>query len=144
MYIYIYHLQISLYDNNSLYKNVSTWKLYYIIFIPLGNYILHSIYSTWKLYYIINLFGCIFPLLEILLCNYKRSGGNFPYIIFYSVPWKIPYGIGWNIICERQRSLYGITCVLRIFWQTWLHILTEIKKSHFVSLFYLYWYFLIY
>jgi hypothetical protein len=28
---------ISLYDNNSLYKNFSTWKLYYIIFIPLGN-----------------------------------------------------------------------------------------------------------
>jgi hypothetical protein len=60
--------------------------------------ILHSIYSTWKLYYIINLFGCIFPLLEILLCNNKSSGGNFPYITFYPVPWKIPSGIGWNII----------------------------------------------
>jgi hypothetical protein len=99
------------------------------------------------------------------------------------------------IICERQRTLYGIKCVLRIFWQTWLYILTNKKefdvlytpipcntlthstnedlrnikrkgdpevsyplsyvryhwnpepvcnKSHFVSLFYLYWYFLIY
>ena len=27
------------------------------------------------------------------------------------------------IICECQRALYGMKCVLRIFWQTWLHIL---------------------
>ena len=26
------------------------------------------------------------------------------------------------LICERQRALYGIKCVLRISWQTWLHI----------------------
>jgi hypothetical protein len=32
--------------------------------------------------------------LEMLLCYYKSSRGNFPYIIFYPVPWKIPYGIG--------------------------------------------------
>ena len=32
------------------------------------------------------------------------------------------------IICEHQRALYGIICVLRIFWQTWLHILTDKKK----------------
>jgi len=30
-------LQISLYDNNSLYKKISTLKLYYIIFIRLEN-----------------------------------------------------------------------------------------------------------
>ena len=24
------------------------------------------------------------------------------------------------ILCERQRALYGIKCVLSIFWQTWL------------------------
>ena len=98
------------------------------------------------------------------------------------------------LICERKRALYSIKCVLRIFWQTWLHILIakfflthckhvlcntlthstnehllNIKRkgdpevsyplsyyryhwnpepvcneSHFVSLFYLYWYFLIY
>ena len=42
-----------------------------------------------------NFFGCIFPLvLEMLLCYYKSSRGNFPCIIFYPVPWKIPYGIG--------------------------------------------------
>ena len=29
-------------------------------------------------------------------------------------------------ICERQRALYGIKCVLRIFWQTLLHILIHI------------------
>jgi hypothetical protein len=84
-YNHTYHLQIS-YDNNSLYKNFSTWKLYYIIFIPLGN---SSLSVKLK-----NIFGCIFPLVEILLRNYKSSGGNFPYIIFYPVPWKIPYGIG--------------------------------------------------
>ena len=33
------------------------------------------------------------------------------------------------LICERQRALYGIKCVLRIFWQTWLHILMNKKKS---------------
>ena len=33
------------------------------------------------------------------------------------------------ILCERQRALYGIKCVLRIFWQTWLHILTNKKNS---------------
>ena len=95
-------------------------------------------------------------------------------------------------LCERQWALYGIQCVLRIFWQTWLYILTKkgkkltlckhvpcntlthstnedllnikrkgdpevlyplsyvryhwnpeplCNKSHFVSLFYLYWYF---
>jgi hypothetical protein len=33
------------------------------------------------------------------------------------------------ILYERQRALYGIKCVLRIFWQTWMHILTNIKKS---------------
>jgi hypothetical protein len=27
------------------------------------------------------------------------------------------------LICERKRALYSIKCVLRIFWQTWLHIL---------------------
>jgi hypothetical protein len=93
-YNHTYHLQISLYDNNSLYKNFSTWKLYYILYLFHSETQLHSIYSTWKLlhnnystqkfYYIIiippgnsttvklkNLFGCIFPLLEILLCNCK-------------------------------------------------------------------------
>ena len=25
-----------------------------------------------------------------------------------------------HLICERQRALYGIKCVLGIFWQTWL------------------------
>ena len=99
-----------------------------------------------------------------------------------------------GLICERQWALYGIKCVLRIFWQTWQHIQTNKKKStlckhvpcstlthstnevllnikrkgdpevsyplsyvryywnsepvcnksNFVSLFYLYWYFLIY
>jgi hypothetical protein len=33
------------------------------------------------------------------------------------------------LICERQRALYGIKCVLRIFWQTWLHILMDVKKN---------------
>jgi hypothetical protein len=28
-----------------------------------------------------------------------------------------------------MRALYSIKCVLRIFWQTWLHILTNQKKS---------------
>ena len=32
------------------------------------------------------------------------------------------------ILFERQRALYGIKCVLRIFWQTWLYILTNKKK----------------
>jgi hypothetical protein len=32
------------------------------------------------------------------------------------------------IICERQRALYGIKCVLGFFSQTWLHILTDKKK----------------
>ena len=26
-----------------------------------------------------------------------------------------------DLICECQRALYGIKCVLRIFWQTWMH-----------------------
>ena len=96
----------------------------------------------------------------------------------------------WRLICERQRAFYDIKCVLRIYWQTWLHMLMDKKnsthckhvpyntlthstnenllnikrkgdpkyrtlsrvryhwnpepvsnKSHFVSLFYLYWYF---
>jgi hypothetical protein len=102
---------------------------------------------------------------------------------------------GFILICEHERALYGIKCVLRIFLQTsftWLNIVTNKKKStlckhwfrvthstnedllnikrkgdpevsyplsyvryhwnpepvcnksHFVSLFYLYWYFLIY
>jgi hypothetical protein len=34
-----------------------------------------------------------------------------------------------KILCERQRALYGIKCVLRIFWQTWLHILMDKKHS---------------
>ena len=34
-----------------------------------------------------------------------------------------------HLICERQRALYGIKCVLRIFLQTWLHILMNKKKS---------------
>jgi hypothetical protein len=38
-------------------------------------------------------------------------------------------------ICERQRPLYGIKCVLRIFWQTWLHILTEKKIWCFENMF---------
>ena len=105
------------------------------------------------------------------------------------------YDLLYQLICERERALYGMKCVLRIFWQTWLHIYWRIKKnstlckhvpcntlthstnedllnikrkgdpevsyplsyvryhwnlepvcnkSHFVSLFYLYWYFLIY
>ena len=33
------------------------------------------------------------------------------------------------LLCERQQALYGIKCVLRIFWQTWLHILTDKKNS---------------
>ena len=32
------------------------------------------------------------------------------------------------ILCERQRALYGMKCVLRIFWQTWMHILTNKKN----------------
>ena len=32
-----------------------------------------------------------------------------------------------QLICERQRALYGIKCVLRIFWQTWQHIYWRIK-----------------
>ena len=97
----------------------------------------------------------------------------------------------WIFICERKRALDGIQCVLRIFWQTWLHKLMNktistlckyvtcntlthstnedllnierkgdpevlyplsyvryywnpepvCNKSHFGSLFYLYWYF---
>ena len=111
-------------------------------------------------------------------------------------PWPL-YGMviaNTTLLCECQRALYGIQCVLRIFWQTWLDIVTNKKnfdalfffpcntlthstnedllkikrkgdpevsyplsyvryhrnpepvcnKSHFVSLFYLYWYFLIY
>jgi hypothetical protein len=27
--------------------------------------------------------------------------------------------VSFYLICERQRALYGIKCVLRIFWQTW-------------------------
>ena len=34
-----------------------------------------------------------------------------------------------DIICERERALYGIKCVLGIFWQTWMHILMNKKKS---------------
>ena len=34
-----------------------------------------------------------------------------------------------KLICERQRVLYGIKCVLRIFCQTWLHILVDKKKE---------------
>jgi hypothetical protein len=34
-----------------------------------------------------------------------------------------------KIICERQRALYGIKCVLRIFGKTWLNIVTNKKKS---------------
>jgi hypothetical protein len=97
-----------------------------------------------------------------------------------------------RLLCERQWALYGIKCVLRIFWQIWLCTYWRIKKnwrfintfrvthstnedllnikrkgdpevlyplsyvryhwnpepvcnkSYFVSLFYLYWYFLIY
>ena len=36
---------------------------------------------------------------------------------------------GFILIWECQRALYGIKCVLRIFWQTWLYILTNKKKS---------------
>ena len=32
-----------------------------------------------------------------------------------------------SLICERQRALYSIKCVLRIFWQTWMHILMNKK-----------------
>ena len=32
------------------------------------------------------------------------------------------------LICEREWALYGIKCVLRIFWQTWLDIVTNKKK----------------
>jgi hypothetical protein len=35
---------------------------------------------------------------------------------------------GFKIICELQRALYGIKCVLRIFKQTWLNILWKKKK----------------
>ena len=38
-------------------------------------------------------------------------------------------------ICELQRALYGIKCVLRIFWQTWLHILMHIFSLHIVNTF---------
>jgi hypothetical protein len=34
-----------------------------------------------------------------------------------------------NFIWERQRILYGIQYVLRIFWQTWIHILMHIFFS---------------
>jgi hypothetical protein len=33
------------------------------------------------------------------------------------------------ILCERKWALYGIKCILRIFWQTWLHIVMNKKKS---------------
>jgi hypothetical protein len=33
------------------------------------------------------------------------------------------------ILCERQRALYGLKCVLTIFWQTWLHILMDKQNS---------------
>ena len=32
---------------------------------------------------------------------------------------------GFKIICEHQRALYGIACVLRIFLQTWLYNIDE-------------------
>jgi hypothetical protein len=43
--------------------------------------------------------------------------------------WPCLFHINW-IICERQRALYGIKCVLRIFWQTWLHILIVMDKKN--------------
>jgi hypothetical protein len=47
---------------------------------------------------------------------------------------------GWSryLICERQRALYGIKCVLRIFWQTWLHISKALPKWSKTSPFLLY------
>ena len=35
----------------------------------------------------------------------------------------------WRLICERQRAFYDIKCVLRIYWQTWLHMLMDKKNS---------------
>ena len=64
-------------------------------------------------------FGSAFDNIKFrLFCPFLTSGGRLD---------------GWSryLICERQRALYGIKCVLRIFWQTWLHILTNKKKSTF-------------
>jgi hypothetical protein len=37
------------------------------------------------------------------------------------------FRITFALLCERQRALYGIKCVLRIFGQTWLYIIEEKK-----------------
>ena len=58
----------------------------------------------------------------ILETKTKRQKKNF------CVLW--PKTLSGFIICERQRALYGIKCVLRIFWQTWLYILTNFLRSY--------------
>jgi hypothetical protein len=53
-------------------------------------------------------------------------------ILMFLYDHPLPRCIENQLLCERQRALYGIKCVLRIFWQTWLHILMDIKKNLYI------------
>ena len=60
---------------------------------------------------------------NILWVNINGIRKDMP--LFAQPVMKKPTPLLGKVICERQRALYGIKCVLRIIWQTWLYILTN-------------------
>ena len=66
------------------------------------------------------------PLVKHSICGILHEYISINLAVYISYVIDASRGVP-KVICEHQPALYGIKCVLRIFWQTWLHMYWRIK-----------------